>query len=145
MGSQFDLTIYYKKMNKKNLLMLSKNQLATITIDLSNTVKSLLKTGSSFGAQLDDQNIIQPPSEFRDKPKPFPKSKFAIFGEPKMRQKMVASKPFLLPKFVKFNTEVKPVPLEKAIDVFFRTYDINVLNKKEPLVQLTDSAPLVEV
>ena len=68
-----------------------------------------------------EDNIIQPPLEFRDKPVPLPRTK----------------KPVPLPR-----TKIEQV--KKALKGYTKSFEISIINNKDPLTQLQNTRKAVE-
>ena len=130
----------YNSMNKKDLKKLSKSELIKLllkqdekpvptprTLKLKRPIPAPRKSVKQL-IQDYENNIILPPLEFRDgyKPVPLPRTKKPV---PAPRTK----KPVPLPRTVIEQTD-------KALKGFTKSYDINVKNKKDPLVQNTRKA-----
>ena len=86
-----------------------------------------------------EDNIISPPPEFRDKPIPLP------------RTKKPSQAPIPAPR-TKKQTSEKPVPekrtiisqVEKALKGYTQSFDVELRDKKDPLLQLQKSRRAVE-
>ena len=124
----------YNSMNKKDLKKLSKSELIKLllkqdekpvptprTLKLKRPIPAPRKSVKQL-IQDYENNIILPPLEFRDgyKPIPLPRTK----------------KPVPLPRTVIEQTD-------KALKGFTKSYNINVKNKKDPLVQLQNTRKAV--
>ena len=94
-----------------------------------------------FMVQQYEDNIISPPSKFRDVHKPIPLP----------RTKKPSQAPITAPKTEKQTSE-KPVPerrtiisqVEKALKGYTQSFDVELRNKKDPLLQLQKSRRAVE-
>ena len=130
-------------MNKKDLKKLSKSELIKLllkqdekpvptprTLKLKRPIPAPRKSVKQL-IQDYENNIILPPLEFRDgyKPIPLPRTKKPV---PAPRTK----KPVPLPRTVIEQTD-------KALKGFTKSYNINVKNKKDPLVQLQNTRKAV--
>ena len=88
-----------------------------------------------------EDNIILPPSESRDDYKPIPKP----------RTKKPLQAPIPIPR-TKKQTSEKPVPekrtiisqVEKALKGYTQSFDVELRDKKDPLVQLQKSRRAIE-
>ena len=133
----------YNSMNKKDLEKLSKSELIKLllkqdekpvptprTLKLKRPIPAPRKSVKQL-IQDYENNIILPPLEFRDgyKPVPLPRTKKPV---PAPRTK----KPVPLPRTVIEQTD-------KALKGFTKSYNINVKNKKDPLVQLQNTRKAV--
>ena len=133
----------YNSMNKKDLKKLSKSELIKLllkqdekpvptprTLKLKRPIPAPRKSVKQL-IQDYENNIILPPLEFRDgyKPVPLPRTKIPV---PAPRTK----KPVPLPRTVIEQTD-------KALKGFTKSYNINVKNKKDPLVQLQNTRKAV--
>ena len=95
--------------------------------------------------QNNEDNIISPPLEFRDKPVPLPRT--MIPPPPEFRE---GYKPTPTPR--KYKLIEKPVPaprtkieqIAKALKGFTKPYEISIKNNKDPLVQLQNTRKSIE-
>ena len=119
-------------MNKKDLKKLSKSELIKLllkqdkkpvpaprTLKLKRPIPAPRKSVNQM-VQDYENNIILPPLEFREKPVPAPRTK----------------KPVPAPRTIIEQTD-------KALKGFTKSYNINVKNKKDPLVQLQNTRKAV--
>ena len=134
--------ISHNSMNKKDLKKLSKSELIKLLlkqqkrkpIPTPRTVKPIRPIPTprkSVNQMVQDyeNNIILPPLEFRDKPVPAPRTKKPV---PTPRTK----KPVPAPR-----TKIEQT--DKALKGFTKSYEINIKNNKDPLVQLQNTRKAV--
>ena len=134
--------ISHNSMNKKDLKKLSKSELIKLLlkqqkrkpIPTPRTVKPITPIPTprkSVNQMVQDyeNNIILPPLEFRDKPVPAPRTKKPV---PTPRTK----KPVPAPR-----TKIEQT--DKALKGFTKSYEINIKNNKDPLVQLQNTRKAV--
>ena len=114
-------------MNKKNLKKLSKSELIKLLLKQDKPVKrrpvpTPRKSVKQMVKQY-EENIILPPPEFRDnyKPVPAPRTK-----------KNAAKKPVPTPRTIIKQTD-------KALKGFVKSYEINIRNNRDPLVQMQNT------
>ena len=129
-------------MNKSDLKKLSKSQLIKLLlkqekkkpVPTPRTVKPIRPIPTSRKSvnqmvQDYEKNIILPPIEFRDKPVPAPRTKKPV---PAPRTK----KPVPAPR-----TKIEQT--DKALKGFTKSYEINIKNNKDPLMQLQNTRKAV--
>ena len=134
--------IAHNSMNKKDLKKLSKSELIKLLlkqqkrkpIPTPRTVKPIRPIPTprkSVNQMVQDyeNNIILPPLEFRDKPVPAPRTKKPV---PAPRTK----KPVPLPR-----TKIQQT--NKALKGYIKSYEIDIKNNKDPLVQLNSTRKAV--
>ena len=139
-------------MNKSFLEKLSKSELIELLLQKNETINDKprpvptprrpiptpRKSVKDMVQQYED-NIISPPPEFRDKPIPLP------------RTKKPSQAPIPAPK-TKKQTSEKPVPekrtiisqVEKALKGYTQSFDVELRDKKDPLLQFQKSRRAVE-
>ena len=129
-------------MNKSFLENLSKSKLIKLLLKLNaikpikidTTVPKPRKSMKSMVQQYED-NVISPPSEFRDDYKPIPL--------PKTKKPLQA--PIPTPK-IKKPSEKRTIisQVEKALKGYTKSFDVELRDKKDPLLQLQKSRRAVE-
>ena len=172
--------IHNKSMEKQNIISTNimnqqtKDQLIHelldgITLnDLKKFVELKKKIYSSKGksvkqlAQEYEDNIIQPPSEFRDeyKPKPLPRTKTVKEMVQEYEDNIIQpplefrDKPIPLPRTKRTAEEIaKPIPsprtkitveeIAKALKGYTTSYIISIINNKDPLLQIQNARSAV--
>ena len=140
-------------MNKSDLEKLSKSELIKLIIKQNTKpvpaprtkTRPIPKPRKSVQQMVRDyeENIIPPPLEFRDgyKPVPVPRTKRPV-AAPRIKIPVAA------PRMIK-----KPVPLprtiiqetNKALKGFTKSYEINIKNSKDPLMQLQNTRKAVAI
>ena len=145
-------------MDKKNLEKLSKSELINLLLKQEKKPKIIVaddtkpvpalrrpmptpRKSVKEMVQQHEDNIILPPSEFRDDHKPIPKP----------RTKKPLQAPIPIPR-TKKRTSEKPVPekrtiisqVEKALKGYTQSFDVELRDKKDPLVQSQKSRRAVE-
>ena len=122
----FKHIIYNNNMNKSDLEKLSKSQLIQMLLKqdlemtklkLRNPTPAPRKSVKQMVQDYED-NIIQPPPEFRDDYKPTPKPR--------------TKKPTPLPR-------TKIEEFDKALKGYTKSFEINIKNNKDPLIQLQNT------
>ena len=135
-------------MNKTSLKKLSKSELINLLLkqekkpkiiieDETKLVPTPRKSVKDMVQQYED-NIISPPPEFRDDHKPIPPPR--------------TKKPLQAPTPKTKKTSEKPVPekrtiisqVEKALKGYTQSFDVELRDKKDPLLQLQKSRRAVE-
>ena len=119
-------------MDKASLKKLSKSQLIKLLLKPENKkpvqqkrrpIPTPRKSVKEMVKQYEN-NIIQPPAEFRDDYKPIP--------APRTKKKMLAKKPVPTPRTIIKQTD-------KALKGFAKSYEINIRNNRDPLVQMQNT------
>ena len=143
--------ILYNIMNKSDLEKLSKSELIKLIIKQNTKpvpaprtkTRPIPKPRKSVQQMVRDyeENIIPPPLEFRDgyKPVPVPRTKRPV-AAPRIKIPVAAPR-----------TKKRPVPLprtiiqetNKALKGFTKSYEINIKNSKDPLMQLQNTRKAV--
>ena len=140
-----------KKLSKSELieLLLKQNARKPIKIEIMDDkpvpkprrpVPTPRKSGKDMVKEYED-NIISPPPQFRDDHKPIPLP----------RTKKPSQAPIPAPR-TKKQTSEKPVPekrtiisqVEKALKGYTQSFDVELRDKKDPLLQLQKSRRAVE-
>ena len=149
-------------MNKSDLEKLSKSELIKLIIKQNTKpvpaprtkIRPIPKPRKSVQQMVRDyeENIIPPPLEFRDGYKPVPVSRTKRpVAAPKTKRPVAAVRtkiPVAAPRMIK-----KPIPLprtfiskkNKALKGFTKSYEINIKNSKDPLMQLQNTRKAVAV
>ena len=140
-------------MNKSDLEKLSKSELIKLIIKQNTKpvpaprtkTRPIPKPRKSVQQMVRDyeENIIPPPLEFRDgyKPVPVPRTKRPV-AAPRIKIPVAA-----------LRTKKRPVPLprtiiqetNKALKGFTKSYEINIKNSKDPLMQLQNTRKAVAI
>ena len=140
-------------MNKSDLEKLSKSELIKLIIKQNTKpvpaprtkTRPIPKPRKSVQQMVRDyeENIIPPPLEFRDgyKPVPVPRTKRPV-AAPRIKIPVAAPR-----------TKKRPVPLprtiiqetNKALKGFTKSYEINIKNSKDPLMQLQNTRKAVAI
>ena len=121
--------ISYNNMNKSDLKKLSKSQLIQMLLKQDLEMRKLRKPTPAPRKSVKqmvqeyEDNIIQPPPEFRDDYKPTPKPR--------------TKKPTPLPR-----TKIDEV--DKALKGYTKSYEIGIKNDKDPLIQLQNTRLAIE-
>jgi len=116
-------------MNKDSLKKLSKSQLIKLLLKQENNTPIKKRPIPTPRKSVKDmvkryeENIILPPIQFRDKPVPAPRT--------------VKRKPVPTPR-----TVIKQV--DKALNGFVKSYEIDLRNDKDPLIQMQNTRKGVE-
>ena len=159
-----------KKLSKSELIRLLLKQEKKFKITMLDDTKPIPAPRKSVNkiVQNYENNIILPPVEFRDKPVPAPRKSVKqmakeyedniILPPVEFRDKPVPAprtkKPVPTPRTVKpvpAPRIVKPVPaprtkieqINKALKGYTKSYEINIKNKKDPLMQLQNTRKAV--
>ena len=126
------LSNYNSNMNKASLKKLSKSQLIKLLMKQDNNTPILQKRpvpaprkSVKEMVKRYEENIILPPMQFRDNYKPIPK------------QRTVKRKPVPTPR-----TVIKQI--DKALNGFVKSYEIDLRNDKDPLIQMQNTRKGVE-
>ena len=126
------LSNYSSNMNKASLKKLSKSQLIKLLMKQDNNTPILQKRpvpaprkSVKEMVKRYEENIILPPMQFRDNYKPIPK------------QRTVKRKPVPTPR-----TVIKQI--DKALNGFVKSYEIDLRNDKDPLIQMQNTRKGVE-
>ena len=126
------LSNYNSNMNKASLKKLSKSQLIKLLMKQDNNTPILQKRpvpaprkSVKEMVKRYEENIILPPMQFRDNYKPIPK------------QRTVKRKPVPTPR-----TVIKQI--DKALNGFVKSYEIDLRNDKDPLIQMQNTQKGVE-
>ena len=120
-------------MNKASLKKLSKSQLIKLLMKQDNNTPVIQKRkpiptprkSVKEMVKRYEENIILPPMQFRDNYKPIPK------------QRTVKRKPVPTPR-----TVIKQI--DKALNGFVKSYEIDLRNDKDPLIQMQNTRKGVE-
>ena len=158
-------------MDKKNLKKLSKSELINLLLKQEKKKPEIIvvddtkpspkprrpvpiprtyKSVKDMVQQYED-NIILPPIEFQDRPIPKPRTKKTLQAPiPAPRTKKPLQAPIPAPRTKKPSE--KPVPekrtiisqVEKALKGYTQSFDVELRDKKDPLVQLQKSRRAVE-
>ena len=119
-------------MDKASLKKLSKSKLIKLLLKQENKkpvqtkrrpIPSPRKSVKEMVKQYEN-NIIQPPAEFRDNYKPIP--------APRTKKKNAGKKPVPTPRTIINQTD-------KALKGFVKSYEINIRNNRDPLVQMQNT------
>ena len=127
------LSNYNSNMNKASLKKLSKSQLIKLLMKQDNNTPVIQKRkpiptprkSVKEMVKRYEENIILPPMQFRDNYKPIPK------------QRTVKRKPVPTPR-----TVIKQI--DKALNGFVKSYEIDLRNDKDPLIQMQNTRKGVE-
>ena len=138
-------------MNTHALNDLTKDQLINLVLEQKQKIKALFQKSKKQKLNNDDHDVIQPPSEFRDKPVPAPHKsvkRMVQDYEDNIIQPPLEfrDKPVPLPR------TKKPVPLPrtkieqvtKALKGYTKSFEISIINNKDPLTQLQNTRKAVE-
>ena len=138
-------------MNTHALNDLTKDQLINLVLEQKQKIKVLFQKIKKQKLNNDDHDVIQPPSEFRDKPVPAPhksvKQMVQDYEDNIMQPPLeFRDKPVPLPR------TKKPVPLPrtkieqvtKALKGYTKSFEISTINNKDPLTQLQNTRKAVE-
>ena len=124
-----------KKLSKSEIinLLLKKHKPKNIIVDDTKPVPAPRKSVKDMVQQYED-NIIIPPPEFRDKPIPAPRTKKPLQA------------PILAPRTKKPVPEKRTIisQVEKALKGFTKSFDVELRDNKDPLLQLQKSRKAVE-
>ena len=123
-NESIDSNVYEKlfsNINIMNKVEFSKSQLINLILQQNKTIKPIPRPRKSVKQMVQDyeDNIIEPPLEFRDDYKPIPA---------KRTKKQVIKKPVLLPRTIIKQTN-------KALKGYTTSYEISIKNNKDPLIQ----------
>ena len=132
-------------MNKHTLANLSKSQLINLLLKQNIEIQKLSK-------KID--NIIPPPTEFRDNYKPVPLPRKSVKQMVQDYEDNIIQPPLEFRddyKSIPLPRTKKPVPLprtkieqvDKALKGFTKSYEISIKNNKDPLVQLQNTRKAV--
>ena len=136
------MSIY--SMNTNTLQNLTKDQLIELILKQNKKIKILAQK-----RQIND--VIQPPSEFRDKPVPTPRK--AVKQMVQEYEDNIIQPPLeFRDKPVPLPRTKKPVPLPrtkieqvtKALKGYTKSFEISIINNKDPLTQLQNTRKAVE-
>ena len=138
-------------MNTHALNDLTKDQLINLVLEQKQKIKVLFQKIKKQKLNNDDNDVIQPPSEFRDKPVPAPhksvKQMVQDYEDNIIQPPLeFRDKPVPLPR------TKKPVPLprtkieqvKKALKGYTKSFEISIINNKDPLTQLQKTRKAVE-
>ena len=138
---------FLEKLSKSELieLLLQKNE---IIDDKPRPVPTPRKSVKDMVQQYED-NIISPPPEFRDdyKPIPAPRTKKPLQAPiPTPRTKKPLQAPIPTPRTKKPVPEKRTIisQVEKALKGYTQSFDVELRDKKDPLLQLQKSRRAVE-
>ena len=137
---------------------LTKDQLIDIISRQNQKIEKLVKILTKSKnvkptVQDHEDNIIQPPSEFRDKPVPAPRKN--------VKQMVQDYEDNIIQPPLEFRDDYKPVPLPRtkkpvplprtkitqlnqALKGFTKSFEISIINNKDPLTQLQNTRKAVE-
>ena len=119
----------YINMNESDLNELSKNDLIKLILSLKANQPRIYKQPTPRRSVRDmvqdyEENIIQPPLEFRDTPVPMPRTIKSVKPTPAPR------------------TQINQV--DKALKGYTQSFEIGIKNNKDPLLQLQNTRKAVE-
>ena len=150
-------------MNTHALNNLTKSQLINLLLKQNAEIKLLLLQNMKQQPTNKD-NIIQPPSEFKDdhKPVPAPRTKKPIPAPRKTVKQMVQEyEDNIIQPPLEFRDDYKPTPkprtkkptplprtkidpVAKALKGFTKSFEIGIKNNKDPLAQLQNTRKAIE-
>ena len=145
------MSIY--NMNTRALNDLTKDQLINLVLEQKQKIKVLFQKIEKQKLNNDDHDVIQPPSEFRDKPVPAPRKN--------VKQMVQEYEDNIIQPPLEFRDDYKPVPLprtkkpvplprtkieqvKKALKGYTKSFEISIINNKDPLTQLQNTRKAVE-
>ena len=145
-------------MSTYNMNNLTKDQLIDIISSQNKKIEKLVKILTKSKnvkptVQDHEDNIIQPPLEFRDKPIPAPRKT--------VKQMVQEYEDNIIQPPLEFRDDYKPVPLPRtkkpvpllrtnitqlnqALKGFTKSFEISIINNKDPLTQLQNTRKAVE-
>ena len=131
-------------MNTHALNDLTKDQLINLVLEQKQKIKVLFQKIEKQKLNNDDHDVIQPPSEFRDKPVPAPRMS--------VKQMVQEYEDNIIQPPLEFRDDYKPVPLprtkieqvKKALKGYTKSFEIGVKHNKDPLTQLQNTRKAVE-
>ena len=140
-------------MNTRALNDLTKDQLINLVLEQKQKIKVLFQKIVKQKLNNDDHDVIQPPSEFRDKPVPAPRKN--------VKQMVQEYEDNIIQPPLEFRDDYKPVPLprtkkptpsprtkieqvKKALKGYTKSFEIGVKHNKDPLTQLQNTRKAVE-
>ena len=129
-------------MNTHALNDLTKDQLINLVLEQKQKIKVLFQKIEKQKPNNDD--VIQPPSEFRDKPVPASRKN--------VKQMVQEYEDNIIQPPLEFRDDYKPVPLPrtkieqvtKALKGYTKSFEIGVKHNKDPLTQLQNTRKAVE-
>ena len=129
-------------MNTHALNDLTKDQLINLVLEQKQKIKVLFQKIGKQKPNNDD--VIQPPSEFRDKPVPASRKN--------VKQMVQEYEDNIIQPPLEFRDDYKPVPLPrtkieqvtKALKGYTKSFEIGVKHNKDPLTQLQNTRKAVE-
>ena len=150
-------------MNTRSLSKLTKSQLISLLMKQNLEIKKLLLNNMKQQPTNED-NIIQPPLEFKDdhKPVPTPRTKKPVPAPRKNVKQMVQEyEDNIIQPPLEFRDDYKPVPLPrtkkpvplprtkieqvtKALKGYTKSFEIDIKNNKDPLAQLQNTRKAIE-
>ena len=145
-----------KIMSTYNMNNLTKDQLIDIISSQNKKIEKLVKIIKKSKnvkptVQDHEDNIIQPPSEFRDKPVPAPRKNVKQMVQD-YEDNIIQPPLEFRDKPVPLPRTKKPVPLprskieqvKKALKGYTKSFEISIINNKDPLTQLQNTRKAVE-
>ena len=148
------MSIY--SMNTNTLQNLTKDQLIDLVSKQNQKIEKLFQILAKSKnvkptVQDHEDNIIQPPSEFRDKPVPAPRKNVKQMVQ-EYEDNLIQPPLEFRDKPVPLPRTKKPVPLPrtkieqvtKALKGYTKSFEISIINNKDPLTQLQNTRKAVE-
>ena len=147
------MSIY--NMNTRTLNDLTKDQLINLVLEQKQKLKVLFHKIEKQKLNNDDHDVIKPPSEFRDNYKPVPTPRKSV------KQMVQDYEDNIIQPPLEFRDDYKPVPLprtkkptpsprtkieqvKKALKGYTKSFEISIINNKDPLTQLQNTRKAVE-
>ena len=139
-------------MNTRSLSKLTKSQLISLLMKKNLEIKKLLLNNMKQQPTNED-NIIQPPLEFRDDHKPVPAPRKNVKQMVQEYEDNIIQPPLeFRDKPVPLPRTKKPVPLPrtkieqatKALKGYTKSFEIDIKNNKDPLAQLQNTRKAIE-
>ena len=139
-------------MNKSSLNNFTKSQLINLLLKQNAEIKALLQKNMKL--QPKNDNIIPPPSEFKDDYKPIPKPRTVKQMVQDYENNIIAPPP-------EFRDDYEPIPkprtkepiplprtkieqVAKALKGYTRSFEIGIKNDKDPMKQLQNTRKATE-